>query len=88
VPLWLFAVLDALVVATAILIVSALGGQHVVAHAILGDEAVRGCAQAMGAAISTEGCDPNDWPLMYLYAGVMAFVFFAAWRWTTTKRDR
>jgi hypothetical protein len=91
VPVWLFAVLDAVVVATAIMVVTAIGGHRVVVEAVLGDDAPAECvptgADRVAGFWSRGGCHPDDWPMTYVAVGVLALLFFVAWRWTTTRRE-
>jgi hypothetical protein len=89
VPLWLFATIDAALVGLSILVVAAMGGHSTVVQNVLGDDAPRPCVRGEFVRDRWGGhtCNPDTWPWTYVVGGVMLFVAFAVYRWTTARRD-
>lgn len=90
VPIWLFAVLDAAFVGLSIAAVAAMGGHWTLVKNVLGDDAPRQCVrgETVYGRFGQTTCNPDAWPMLYIGGGIALLMFFAAWRWTTTKRSR
>jgi hypothetical protein len=90
-PLWLWAVVIAVLTVLAILVVGALGGHWAVVGSIMHDTGRHACPDGFPTRdLVTErpdgGCMP--WQQMYVIGGIGVFAMLAIYRWTIERRVR